>query len=660
MHRLRPLLVRGLGLLLILVPFVPLEPLFGPLDDGVGRPVPPAEWLLGLFVFGASGWLLARLLPRLPSALASSLRRLDTDPAGRRLPALLVGLLAVVLVTVSFLVFRHRPLLVDSVVQLFQAQIFATGRLSAPAPPDEAFFAVQHMLTHEGRWFAQYPPGHAALLALGVVAGAPWVVPVLLSLGTAFLLYRFAEAAWDERTARVTLALTLCAPFFWLMGASFMNHVTCLFFAALFLVAFERWEAGGPPAWALAAGLAIGAAGLARPLTALAVAAVFAPIGLAHAFRRRRPGSIALAAAGGLCAVALYAGWNAATTGDPFVPGYLELWGAAHGVGFHPSPWGEAHTPVAGLRNELLDLSLLSGLFLEWPIPALLPAGVYVTLTGGREPWDRRMVAGFLVIPAAYVFYWHRDAYLGPRFLYTGLLFLLPLTARALLALGELPAGRLRLRQTALLVVAASFAYAAVYAVPRRVRSYGNSFASMKVDLPALARDAGVERGIVFVAVSWGNRLLARMRGAGVSASVAERTYRRVDHCELERLLRRARTEAWSPARLESALVAHPTGGMKLEAGSPNGDPTLRLVPGRPLDPVCRDELSHDEGGYGNWLPYLTANDPGLDGAVLYVRDLRDLNLDLLTRRPGDPAWLHRPGELKRLPGRADSEAPPD
>lgn len=640
--------VRTAGAVLVLVPFVPLDWLY----HGAVRPpihVAPTAWGLGLFVFGAGAWVLGRIVPRLDRWLLDGAGTLDRALPGRRYTLAWTAVLAILLLVTSRVVFQHRPLLVDSVVQLFQAKIFVAGMLTAPAPPGEAFVATQHMLVRHGRWFSQYPPGHAALLALGGLVGFPWLVPVLLTLGTALLLKRFATDAWGERTGRATLALAVFAPFFWVMGASFMNHVTCLFFAAAFLVAYQRWEAGAGAGWALASGLAIGAAGLARPLTALAVAAVFAPLGLRHAWRHGRFGSMAAAAVGGLAAIAVYAGWNAVTTGDPLVPGYLELWGNSHGLGFHVSPWGQPHTPWSGFRNEVVDLSLLAEFFLEWPVPALLPAGIYAVLTGGRDGWDRRMLAGLFTLPAVYLFYWHRDAYLGPRFLYTGLLFAVPLTARALLALRELPSGRLRLRQTAVIAVTLCFAYTALYAAPRRVAGYASSLASMKPALPAAVRDAGIERGVVFVAVSWGNRLLARMRGAGVSASTAERVYRRTDHCAIEQWLRTADERGWGPERIEAVLDALPAEGETLRETSPNLDPTLRLVPGRPLATVCRDELRHDAAGYANWLPFLLEDDPALSGPVLYVRDLRDLNGRFLVERPGREAWRYRPSGLVSL-----------
>ena len=135
-------------------------------------------------------------------------------------------------------------------------------------------------------------------------------------------------------------------------------------------------------------------------------------------------------ALGAVLALALYLWWNAATTGDPFLPGYVRLWGESHGLGFHATPWGGEHTPLAGLRNELTDLALLAGFAFEWPLPALVPVGVLFAAGWAGHRWDRRLLAGFLAIPVAYLFYWHRDSFLGPRYLYSGLAFLVPLTAR--------------------------------------------------------------------------------------------------------------------------------------------------------------------------------------------------------------------------------------
>ncbi len=651
---------RVLGWFLLLVPLVPLSWLFGEIDRARGL-VPPSEALLGAFVFGALALLGARLFPAgLPERALTALER--ERGAGALVARGAVPLLLVLLLATSILAFARRPLLIDSVIQLFQARIFASGHLYAGAPPGEAFFAVQHMLVDGGRWYSQYPPGHSAILGLGVGLGVAWLVPVALSVGTALLLYGFARRAYDLATARLTVILLALAPFFWFMGASHMNHVSALFFVSAFLYLLVRWEERGAPGILLGAGLAIGAAFLSRPLTAVAVGLAMAPFVLLTAFRKRDKVSAGAGLAGVLVAVFLYLAYNAATTGDPLMPGYIKLWGADHGLGFHSTPWGEVHTLLAGLRNEITDLALLSALLFEWPVSALIPAALLFAAGWGSRKWDTRLLAGFLALPAAYLFYWHRDAFLGPRYLYSGLAFLVPLTARGLIEVfrragdrhlwGGSELTRVPVSSVAGMLLLLCLAYAAAYSTPRRFHVYRTGLASMKVDLAAEVGHRGISDAVIFVPVSWGNRLLARMRGLGVSASGAEKAYRQSDHCALELTVRRAERERWTPSRTAAAIAELGPGGEPVPASSPltNGDPTLRLTAGTSPAPECMDEIAYDRAGYSNFAPFLADQDPSLAGPLVIARDLRRRNRELLDAYPGRRAFTYRNGEF--LPAR--------
>lgn len=651
---------RVLGWFLLLVPLVPLSWLFGEIDRARGL-VPPSEALLGAFVFGALALLGARLFPAgLPERALTALER--ERGAGALVARGAVPLLLVLLLATSILAFARRPLLIDSVIQLFQARIFASGHLYAGAPPGEAFFAVQHMLVDGGRWYSQYPPGHSAILGLGVGLGVAWLVPVALSVGTALLLYGFARRAYDLATARLTVILLALAPFFWFMGASHMNHVSALFFVSAFLYLLVRWEERGAPGILLGAGLAIGAAFLSRPLTAVAVGLAMAPFVLLTAFRKRDIVSAGAGLAGVLAAVFLYLAYNAATTGDPLLLGYIKLWGADHGLGFHSTPWGEVHSLLAGLRNEITDLALLSALLFEWPVSALIPAALLFAAGWGSRKWDTRLLAGFLALPAAYLFYWHRDAFLGPRYLYSGLAFLVPLTARGLIEVfrragdrhlwGGSELTRVPVSSVAGMLLLLCLAYAAAYSTPRRFHVYRTGLASMKVDLAAEVGHRGISDAVIFVPVSWGNRLLARMRGLGVSASGAEKAYRQSDHCALELTVRRAERERWTPSRTAAAIAELGPGGEPVPASSPltNGDPTLRLTAGTSPAPECMDEIAYDRAGYSNFAPFLADQDPSLAGPLVIARDLRGRNRELLDAYPGRRAFTYRNGEF--LPAR--------
>lgn len=169
--RLRRIVLRLCGAILVIVPLLPLRSIY-PKARGTSALVSPEEWLLGLAIFGTMAWFLAMALHgrRGERLLESAVRRLLGLPPGRLLAGSALALLALLLSTAAF-VFHGRPRLVDAVVQLFQARIFAAGLLTAPPPPGEAFFAVQHMIVDGNGWYAQYPPGHSLLLAMGVIVG---------------------------------------------------------------------------------------------------------------------------------------------------------------------------------------------------------------------------------------------------------------------------------------------------------------------------------------------------------------------------------------------------------------------------------------------------------------------------------------------------------
>ncbi|MDH3733022.1 MAG: glycosyltransferase family 39 protein [Gemmatimonadota bacterium] len=652
--------LKAAGWLLLLVPFIPLRAIF---DDPPGTTwlIPPGEWLLGLTVFltigGLAAWMFPDLVERAASGVTTALRR----PGDRAFRFGALALLAVILVVASTFAFSRSPLLIDSIIQLFQGKIFAAGLASADAPAYEGFFTTQHMLVDGGRWYSQYPPGHPAALALGVWIGAPWLIPIVFSLITAWLIADTARRLFGEDVSRASLILMILAPFFWFMGASYMNHVSAVLFVGLFLWSVVRWEqsaeGGEAPraGWILLGGLALGTAFLSRPLTSAAVGAALIFPAIRIAGRRWLSHGI-IASAGFAATASMYFVFNAVTTGHPLTAGYVKLWGESHGLGFHRSPWGDSHTPLTGLRNELIDLGLLHSFLFEWAIPALLPLGAFLALGWATRKWEGRLVAAFFAIPAAYFFYWHRDAFLGPRYLYEGLPFLVPLLAVSFIELrrrSNRPVAWLRgLNASTLLVavVGLSFVYSVFYATPQRFRVYATGMESVKRDLVLEAEAAGIDEGLIFVAVSWGNRIIARARGAGASASVAERVYRSSDHCELELVVRSGEAQGWSAERLNQEMLGLIRPEDEIEVVRLNDDPTLRLVPNRPLAEPCAREVLYDREGYTNYSPHLAANTAGLDGRFVFARDLGDQNDRLREEYPGKPAYLYRDGTFFPLP----------
>ena len=128
------------------------------------------------------------------------------------LPSVALGrrhLVAAVLGTVLVGALGHHALFAgyalspDEQRVLMDAHVFASGALTAPAPvtdaPLETIRPSLMRVSEDGdRWISVYLPGNAALHALGLKAGAPWLVaPVLAGLAL-FATVGCARQLWPE------------------------------------------------------------------------------------------------------------------------------------------------------------------------------------------------------------------------------------------------------------------------------------------------------------------------------------------------------------------------------------------------------------------------------------------------------------------------------
>lgn len=142
--------------------------------------------------------------------------------------SLLAGLLYALL---AQRVFSGRPLLIDEIVQVLQARWYADGMLAVPVPPQREFFSILHLVDLGDMAYSQFPVGGPAMLALGALVGAEWLVGPAAGVLAVVLFGRLlthlepgASRAWH----RGAIALFALAPFGAFMFASHMNHVTAL------------------------------------------------------------------------------------------------------------------------------------------------------------------------------------------------------------------------------------------------------------------------------------------------------------------------------------------------------------------------------------------------------------------------------------------------
>ena len=229
---------------------------------------------------------------------------------------------------VHFLLAQRFPLSGDDYSYLYQAKLFASGKLSAEDPiynPSLPFYdciETYCLRDYQGHRFSKYPPGWPALLAVGVKLGVPWLVNPLLGALLVFLILKYVKQRMGKEWVRVTSLLLLFCFFLSYYTGSLRAHVaTALFVFAAFLLydAHER-RAQYSKLWLFIAGTLLGYSAMIRyvdwvPLTAW--------IGVSLLWRRKVVDLISFGIGFALLASGNFL-YNALLSGDPFqVPSAL-------------------------------------------------------------------------------------------------------------------------------------------------------------------------------------------------------------------------------------------------------------------------------------------------------------------------------------------------
>jgi len=451
----------------------------------------------------------SRLSGRRPATSWSTARCPWSAPAVAAGAVSAIGL--VVTLSIAKVVLEGMPHVQDSVAYLFQAKIFALGRLWAPLPPHPEFFAHEFIVMRDGRWFGKYPPGWPLLLALGVLAGAPWAVNPVCAALSLLVLYRLGREIYRPRIGLLASVLGITSPFLLFLSGSMMAHPSGLLFILLF--AWMYWRATGPHrsnyASALA-GAAIGMACLIRPYSALVAAFPF----VVDAFLRgrRAPGDamrrfVPMVVAA-IPFVGAFLAYNAVFTGNPFYP-TQQLWWPFDRVGFGPDhgPWG--YTPIDALNNVSRNFHELLEHAFGWPQFTTLSLAALPFLSGRARRWDVLWAAGFLAVAAGYALWWADGIMYGPRFYYEGFGFLILLTARGVDVLLDIASPLASPVRTPVqwmpmglvyLVVAGLVAFNAAFYFPGQWALYHGYNYVNHSKLDAVAR-AGIHHAVVFADV---------------------------------------------------------------------------------------------------------------------------------------------------------------
>ena len=381
--------------------------------------------------------------------------------------------------SISWYVFDAVPGFIDSCMYMFQARLFVHGMLSAPLPPEIQFFEAAQVILSD-RWYTMYPPGYPAILALGVLFRISWLVNPFLGALTVVGIYLLAKELYGDNTAKLSAILACASSFFLFMSSEFASHTATLFFVTLAFLSFV-WMVKKKRSLlsSVICGASLGIALLCRPYTTVWICV---PLGIAAIIARKKlsfqyilMGTIPL-----LVACLTFLAYNYATTGHPFLFGYIALHGKNHYPGFHQAPWShQFHTVAQGVKYLLGNLNALNYYLFEWPIPSLLFVCVFLAY-GKKRFWEWLLVGWVGTLLIGHFFYFFNQLHFGPRFVYEILPALILLTSRGLSVSTQFITSRWKTlsyaqaRNILCLMLIGLFLFAFLFNMPATAKSYQN------------------------------------------------------------------------------------------------------------------------------------------------------------------------------------------
>jgi hypothetical protein len=486
------------------------------------------EVVLAAWIMAAAMLTLLRLVHHIPAGfLDRAARRLPSlvtlgesgDRAGawdRWIPWMAATWVVIVSAGLSRFVLEGVPHIDDGVAYLFQAKTFAMGRLFVPPPPDPDSFATTHFIITSGAWYSKYFLGWPAILALGVVAGAPWLVNPILCGAAVLLAHSLARRLYDRGTATGMVLLLATSPWLLYTSSSLLSHSAALACALLALLAVDRQRGARVGAWSVVAGAALGLLFLVRPLDAALLGVVVALWALGLWGRRLTSGSLVTIALVAASVAALSLPYNATLTGDILRPPHSQwsetLWGpGVDALGFGPDvgiPLWREHDPLPGhglpdvILNTNKNVYLLSTELFGWATGSLWLLLLPVVL-GRRRAGDGVMLAVVTAVVLANTLYWHPGGPdLGPRYWYLAIVPLAVLSVRGAAELGRLLQVRTQATWSGRHVVAgvlvASLA-GLLLGVPWRAATKYHRYRDIGAEVASMARRYDWEHALIFL-----------------------------------------------------------------------------------------------------------------------------------------------------------------
>ncbi len=412
----------------------------------------------------------------------------------------------------SYFVYQNHPHVPDETQYLFQAKYFAAGQLTVKAPLVPEAFAM-YMIPHdEAAWFSIFPPGWAAVLAIGEKLGAAWLVNPLLAGFCVLLAYVFFEAMYSRSFARIAVVLLCCSPWFVFMAMSLMSHILTLCCTLSAAVLFLKGVKDKKIFYFFAAGLCAGTVSLIRPLDGAAVAfglGIWTLIKSEH-WRAKLVNGFLLTG-GTVATAALIFPYNQAVTGNatlsPMDFYYAKYyWSGAMNLGFGANRgihWEldalPGHSPLEALINAALNTFSLNTELFGWATGSLILIVIFLCSKSVRRTDGWAVVFTGLIV-AAYSLYWyHGGPDFGARYWFLTIIPLVALTVRGIeFVSSKIDAGKAN-NPRVLLAAATLCAISLLNFFPWRANDKYFHYLGMQPDISQLARDNNFGRSLIII-----------------------------------------------------------------------------------------------------------------------------------------------------------------
>ncbi len=226
-------------------------------------------------------------------------------------PILIISILGVLLsIILSGIYLNFSYFEPDTVSYLFQAKLFAKGKISVPVPPqtidgevtlepngtpmpEYGLSSSPHINMLNGKWYSKYPFGNALMLMFGVFINAPWLIPALATGGALFLLFLLLRETYGKPIALIAAVIALISPATAGMGSTWFSEPVSRFYLTLFLFTLVRTLKGsGKVVYPLISGFALGYAFNTRPLSAIVFGIVGGGFVLYHLYKPKVIGKL--------------------------------------------------------------------------------------------------------------------------------------------------------------------------------------------------------------------------------------------------------------------------------------------------------------------------------------------------------------------------------